>query len=172
MLAATEPALPALLKPTLDDGFVRKDLDTVALMAVMLVLVFFIRGVAAYASAVSMAWVAGKVVMDLRNRMFEKLLLLPSSYYDANPSGQLISKLTFNANQVTEAASSVLTILVRDTLAIVGPIGLDALSRLAVDPHRVRGRTGCCSHRASFQCTSTQDEPQPPAEHGRCSRKP
>ena len=120
VLAATEPALPALLKPTLDDGFVEKDLDTVAFMAVMVVVVFFIRGLAAYASAFSMAWVAGKVVMDLRNRMFEKLMLLPSSYYDRNPSGQVISKLTFDANQVTEAASYVLTVLVRDTLAIVG----------------------------------------------------
>ena len=120
VLAATEPALPALLKPTLDDGFVDKDLDTVAFMAVIVVVVFFIRGLAAYASAFSMAWVAGKVVMDLRNRMFEKLMLLPSSYYDRNPSGQVISKLTFDANQVTEAASYVLTVLVRDTLAIVG----------------------------------------------------
>ena len=120
VLAATEPAMPALLKPTLDDGFVQKDLDTVALMAAMLVVVFFIRGLAAFASAASMAWVAGKVVMDLRNRLFEKLLVLPSSYYDANPSGQIISRITFDANQVTEAASYVLTVLVRDTLAIVG----------------------------------------------------
>ena len=123
VLAATEPALPALLKPTLDDGFAQKDLDTVAFMSVMVVVVFFIRGLASYASAFSMAWVAGKVVMDLRNRMFEKLMLLPSSYYDTNPSGQIISKLTFDANQVTEAASYVLTVLVRDTLAIVGLLG-------------------------------------------------
>ena len=120
VLAATEPVLPALLKPTLDDGFVPKDLDKVAFMAMLLVVAFFIRGLAAYASAVSMAWVAGKVVMDLRTRLFEKLLMLPSSYYDTNPSGQIISKITFDANQVTEAASYVLTVLVRDALAIVG----------------------------------------------------
>ena len=120
VLAATEPAMPALLKPTLDDGFVQKDLDTVTFMATMLVVVFFIRGLSAYASAISMAWVAGKVVMDLRNRLFEKLLMLPSSYYDVHPSGQVISKITFDTNQVTEAASYVLTVLVRDSLAIVG----------------------------------------------------
>lgn len=120
VLAATEPAVPALLKPTLDKGFVEKDLDTVGLMALLLVLVFLIRGVAAYSSAVALAWVSGKVVMDLRNRMFEKLLTLPSSYYDQHPSGKLISKITFDANQVTEAASYVLTVLVKDTLAIAG----------------------------------------------------
>ncbi len=66
VLAATEPALPALLKPTLDDGFVQKDLDTVAFMSAMVVVIFFIRGLASYASSVSMARVAGN------NARFEK----------------------------------------------------------------------------------------------------
>ena len=120
ILAATEPAMPALLKPTLDDGFMGKDLNTVALMAFGLVAIFLIRGLAAYASAFAMAWVAGKVVMDLRNAMFEKLLALPSGYFDANASGKLISKITFDANQVTEAASYVITVIVKDSLAIIG----------------------------------------------------
>ena len=120
VLAATEPALPAIMRPILDEGLVEKNLSTVGFMALLLMGVFLIRGLSAYVSTVSMAWVAGKVVMDLRNRMFEKLLLLPSSYYDANPTGQTISKLTFDANQVTEAATYVLTVLVRDNLAITG----------------------------------------------------
>ncbi len=120
VLAATEPAMPALLKPILDDGFVDKDLDAVRWMAIVLVLIFLVRGAAAYASAFAMAWVAAKVVMDLRNEMFRKLLVLPSSYFDAQPSGNLISKITFDANQVTEAASYVVTVLVKDALAIVG----------------------------------------------------
>ena len=120
VLAATEPAVPALLKPTLDDGFLAKDLGTVALMSVLLVLIFLVRGLAAYTSAFTMAWVAGKVVMDLRLRMFEKLLSLPATYFDNHPSARLISKITFDANQVTEAASYVITVLVKDTLAIVG----------------------------------------------------
>ena len=123
VLAATEPAMPALLKPTFDNGFVDKDLDTVALMSVLLVVIFLVRGAASYTSAFAMAWVAGKVVMDLRNRMFDKLLTLPSSYFDTHPSARLISKITFDANQVTEAASYVLTVLVKDTLSILGLLG-------------------------------------------------
>jgi len=123
VLAATEPAMPAMLKPIMDEGFVDKDLDTVAMMSVLLVVIFLVRGAASYTSAFSMAWVAGKVVMDLRNRMFDKLLSLRSSYFDAHPSARLISKITFDANQVTEAASYVVTVLIKDSLAIVGLLG-------------------------------------------------
>jgi subfamily B ATP-binding cassette protein MsbA len=120
VLAATEPAIPALLKPTLDGSFVHKDMSIVGLMATLFVVVFLIRGAAAYVSALAMAWVAGKVVMDLRNAMFAKLLTLPSAYFDAEPSGKIVSKITFDASQVTEAASYVITVLVEDTLRIVG----------------------------------------------------
>ena len=60
-LAATDPPIPALLKPTLDGSFVEKDLDSVTTMAVLLVLVFLVRGVASFVSAMAMAQVAGRV---------------------------------------------------------------------------------------------------------------
>lgn len=120
ILAGTEPALPALLKPTLDGSFVEKDLRAVGLMSVLIVLLFVIRGIATFVTTMALTWVGGKVVMDLRNEMFEKLVSLPSSYYDKQASGTLISKVTFDATQVTEAASNVLLVVVRDTLAIIG----------------------------------------------------
>ena len=120
VLAATEPAIPALLKPTFDGSFETKDLDTVALMAVLLVVLFIVRGGSSYLSAVTMAWVAGKVVMDLRSKMFEKLLSLPASAYDQHTSGSLVSKVTYDAAQVTQATTQVVTILVRDSLAVIG----------------------------------------------------
>jgi len=124
VLAATEPAIPALLGPMTDGSFVEKDLDMAALMAVLLVGVFLVRGTAAFVSSVTLAWVAGKLVMDLRTRMFDKLTTLPARFYDHHPSGSLISKVTFDADRVTEAGSTVLSILVRDTLAILGLLGL------------------------------------------------
>ncbi len=120
ILAATEPALPALLKPTLDGSFVEKDLDAVGFMSVLIVLLFVVRGIATFVTTMALTWVGGKVVMDLRNEMFDKLVSLPSSYYDKKSSGSLISKVTFDATQVTEAASNVLLVVVRDTLAIIG----------------------------------------------------
>lgn len=120
VLAATEPALPALLKPMLDGSFVKKDLRVAEITALLLVVVFFVRGASSFLSAAALSWVSGKLVMDLRGHMFRKLTALPTRYYDHNPSGALISKLTFDVTQVTEAATHVLTVLVRDILSIVG----------------------------------------------------
>lgn len=120
LLAATEPALPMLLKPTLDGSFMEKDLQSVGLMAGLIIVLFVVRGAATFATTMALTWVGGKVVMDLRNRMFDKLVSLPSAYYDKHASGTLISKVTFDATQVTEAASNVLLVLVRDSLSIIG----------------------------------------------------
>jgi subfamily B ATP-binding cassette protein MsbA len=120
ILAATEPALPALLKPTLDGSFVEKDLDSIGLLSMLIIVLFVIRGAATFITTMALTWVGGMVVMDLRNEMFDKLVSLPSSYYDKQASGTLISKVTFDATQVTEAASNVLLVVVRDSLSIIG----------------------------------------------------
>ena len=119
-LAATEPAIPALLRPTLDGSFVDKDLSAVGTMAVLLVVVFFVRGVSSFISAMAMAQVAGRVVMDLREAMFARLMMLPNAFFDRQSTGMLVSRISFNAMQVSEAATHVLTVLVRDSLAIIG----------------------------------------------------
>ncbi len=120
VLALTEPALPALFKPLLDGSFVEKDPTTIRLMPLALIGLFILRGIATYGSTIAIQWVANKVVMDLRNQMFEKLMTLPTSYYDDNPTGTILSKITFNVQQVASATTDVLIILVRDTLAVLG----------------------------------------------------
>jgi subfamily B ATP-binding cassette protein MsbA len=52
--------------------------------------------------------------------MIERIISLPHSYFDANSTGNIISKVTFNVNQVTIAATKVLTILIKDTIVVVG----------------------------------------------------
>jgi subfamily B ATP-binding cassette protein MsbA len=120
VVAATEPALPALMKPLIEGTFIDKDPQLIRWMPVVIVALFAIRGAAAYVANYSLGWVGTRLVTDLRNAMFAKLLALPARYYDEQPSGVLISKLTFDVTQVTQAATSALTIVFRDTLAIVG----------------------------------------------------
>ncbi len=126
VLAATEPAIPALMKPLLDGSFIKKDPDTIRLMPILLILLFLVRGVSNYISTVSLNWVSGKVIKDLRTDMFSRLLTLPCHFYDRNPTGALISKITFNVDQVAAAASDSLLIIVRDTLSVVGLLTLMA----------------------------------------------
>ena len=121
--AATEPALPALVKPLLDGTFVDKDPRIMAWTPIVIVAVFVVRGIADYVAQYAINWVGNRVVMDLRNAMFDKLLQLPTAYYDNHPAGNLISKVTFDVTQVTSAATMVLTILFKDGLAAIGLLG-------------------------------------------------
>lgn len=123
LTAATEPMLPALFKPLLDQGFVAKDPDFIRWIPILLLALFLVRGVTSFVSTYCMAWVGSRLVMDLRAAMFDKLMTLPTRYFDQNPSGQLIAHLAFNVTQVTQSATSSLTTLVRDTVTVLGLLG-------------------------------------------------
>jgi len=123
LTAATEPLLPALFKPLLDQGFVAKDQAFIRWIPILLLALFLVRGVTSFISTYCMAWVGSRLVMDLRAAMFEKLMTLPTRYFDQNPSGQLIAHLAFNVTQVTQSATSSLTTLVRDTVTVLGLLG-------------------------------------------------
>jgi subfamily B ATP-binding cassette protein MsbA len=118
--AATEPAMPALMKPLLDEAFVAKNADSITRLPLLLLGLFFIRGIASFISGYGMSWVSTRVVMDLRREMFNKLQALPSHYFDNHSSGNIISKHTYNAARVTNAATEVLVTLVKDSMIIVG----------------------------------------------------
>jgi subfamily B ATP-binding cassette protein MsbA len=119
-LAMTEPAIPWLMKPMLDGSFVEKDPVIIFWSPILLILLFSIRGLMNFVTNVAFEWVAGKVVLDLRRLMFERLLAMGTPFFDSNPTGTVISKVTYNVNQVTMAATKVLTTLVKDSIIIVG----------------------------------------------------
>jgi len=121
--AATEPLLPALLKPMLDGTFVNKDDTIIQWTPIFILVIFFVRGTASFIGTYAIGWVANKLVMDLREAMFNKLLTLPTRFYDDHATGNLLSKLTFDVTQVTDAATSVVTVSVRDSIIIAGLLG-------------------------------------------------
>lgn len=123
MAAATEPLLPALLQPLLDGTFVKKDDAVIRWAPVLVLLIFFVRGLASFVGSFTITWIGNKLVMDLREEMFRKLLSMPTRFYDDHATGQLISKLTFDVTQVTAAATQVVTITLRDTIIITGLLG-------------------------------------------------
>ncbi len=120
MVGLTEVALPALMKPLLDGTFVYKDQALMRWMPAVIIAVVVVRGSAEYMAAYSINWVGNKLVMDLREAMFSKLLGLPTPYYDDHASGNLISKLTYDVTQVTAAGTSVLTVMFKDSVSLVG----------------------------------------------------
>ncbi len=123
VVASTEPLVPALMKPMLDGTFVHKDQAMMRIVPAVIILIFLVRGIATYVGTVAISWVGNKLVMDLREEMFRKLLCLPTGYYDEHATGSLLSKLTFDVTQVTNAATVVVTISVRDSIVMVGLLG-------------------------------------------------
>jgi subfamily B ATP-binding cassette protein MsbA len=121
--AATEPLFPALMKPLLDGGFRTAGGQPPlppALFALALVGIFLLRGVFSFAGSYFLAWVANRLVLDLRAAMFARMVRLPTRFFDDSTSGALLSKVAYDVTGVTAAATSVLTVVMRDAFAVVG----------------------------------------------------
>ncbi len=121
--AATETAFAALMKPLLDGTFVEKDPDIIRVIPFALLAIALLRGIAGFAASFGMSWVARNVIRDLRGEMFQQMLRKPISYFDSVTAGQLISKLIYDVEQVANASTQAVTILVRDVLTLVGLLG-------------------------------------------------
>jgi subfamily B ATP-binding cassette protein MsbA len=119
LFAATDTGFAALMKPMLDGNFIERDPDMVRLVPLALIALFVFRGLAGFASRYAMSWIGRRVIQVIRRDLFHHLLRLPTRYYDQNPSGRLLSRLTFDVEQVAEATTNAVTILVRDSLTML-----------------------------------------------------
>ncbi|MGC8119188.1 lipid A export permease/ATP-binding protein MsbA [Marinobacter sp. VGCF2001] len=93
------------------------------LLTALIVGVFALRGVGTFFSQYFISYVGRNVINALRNDVFDRLMSLPSRYFDENASGRLVSKLTFNVEQVADAATNAVTITLREGLTIIGLLG-------------------------------------------------
>jgi subfamily B ATP-binding cassette protein MsbA len=119
--AATEPLFPALIKPLLDGGFAAgRSTYPPLVFAGGIIAVFVVRGIFTFTSSYCLTWVANRLVLDLRAAMFGRLVRLPAKFFDDHSSGSLLSKVAYDVSGVAGAATTVLTVLVKDTIAIVG----------------------------------------------------
>ncbi|MAW33575.1 MAG: lipid A export permease/ATP-binding protein MsbA [Proteobacteria bacterium] len=120
LMSATEVALPVAVKPFLDGTFIDKDPLLIKWTPIFLVLLFLVRGMGGFIGQYAAAWVGNKVVADLRIQMMGRLLNLPIGYFQDIPSGNIISRFTYDVAQVTQAATQVVTVLIKDSLTVIG----------------------------------------------------
>jgi len=123
VFSATNTGFLATIKMVTDEGFVNKDSNKLSLLPLMLVGLLSIRAFAGFISSFAMRWVGRKVVEDLRLDAFRRLMTLPVSFFDAHSAGIVTSKVTYDTEQMSKAATSVAVTAVRDTLTIVGMVG-------------------------------------------------
>ncbi|MFT6976669.1 MAG: subfamily B ATP-binding cassette protein MsbA [Shewanella psychromarinicola] len=138
---AVDAAFIAFIKPFIDEGFSQTpaiaagvDLPThggfnankdIMLMAPIAVIVMFsIRGVANFVSTYCVSYMSAQLIMDMRQQVFEHYLRLPVSYIDRENSGNLISRVTYDTEQIARASGSALISIVRDSMTAIGMLGI------------------------------------------------
>jgi len=120
IFSSTEIGLAALMEPLVDESLIKQDPDTIKLIPLGLIALFLVRGVANFLTTYGLGWIARNVITALREQMFAQLLVLPSSFYDRSTSGQLMSKLLYDVEQVANAVTDAVIVLIRDSVTVVG----------------------------------------------------
>ena len=120
IVALSEVAFAALLKPVMDGGFVERDQEIIRMTPFLLMGVFVARAVGAIADEYCIAWVSRRVIFDLRELLFAKILRLPARYFDLNPTADLISRLIYDLEQVSTASTMAIRVMVKDILLGLG----------------------------------------------------
>lgn len=121
--AATEISFAQILEPMMDGGFVEKDPGSMFWVPIILVLIFTVRIVGTFLSEYGMAMIARSVIRDLRAKVFKKIIDIPTPYFDKTSSGSVLSKMVYDIEQIAAAASSVVLILIRDGITVIGLFG-------------------------------------------------
>ncbi|WP_039035099.1 lipid A export permease/ATP-binding protein MsbA [Shewanella sp. ECSMB14102] len=130
----------AFVKPFIDEGFANNSVvagvelgtskgfnassDVLTMAPFVVVGLFSLRGGANFVSTYGISYISAKLIQDMRQQVFEHILSLPVSYMDRENTGSLISKVTFDTEQIARASGSALITLVRDSVTVIGMLGL------------------------------------------------
>lgn len=109
-----------LIKPAMNKSFGEQDMGFVKMLPWIIFAGVTFRGIVSGSASYCMTWVARKVVMVLRQQVFNKILHLPVSHYDKAASGQLLSKLLYDVEQVAQVSADALTTFVQSSCLLVG----------------------------------------------------
>jgi subfamily B ATP-binding cassette protein MsbA len=105
-----------------DGTFEQRDPRTIILLPLALVVLFFLRGVGGFTQTFCMGYVGRSIVKRLRAQIFESVCRLPISYFDGHSTGALLSRLTYNTEQVGQASTDSITVTVREALTLIGSV--------------------------------------------------
>lgn len=94
------------------------------LIPIAIVAIFVARGIFGFMSTYGLGWMGRRVIQQMRSQIFDHYLGLPARFYDQSSAGVLLSKLTYNTEQVAESISNVIVTLVRDLFTILGLVAV------------------------------------------------
>ncbi|MGQ8363936.1 lipid A export permease/ATP-binding protein MsbA [Glaciecola sp. 1036] len=112
------------LKPLIDDSLQQNNYDYLRMAAYAIVPLFILRGVFNFMGTYTLEYVGTKVVMRMRQQLFDKYIHLPIEFHDHNSTGSLMSKILYDTEQVRYAAGKALLVLVREGMFVIGLIAV------------------------------------------------
>jgi len=110
------------LKPLIEKGFIERDEIFIRWIPIVIILFFLARGISYFLASYFMSWVGRSVVRDFRRKMVLHLMCLPATFYDRKTTGELLSKINYDTDQVSEAISEAITSAIRGVLTTVSLI--------------------------------------------------
>ncbi len=122
LFAASMVSFTGFAKVFGDGTFENRDPRTIYWLPLALIGLFLVRGLGDFTQTYCMGYVGRHIVKRLRAQIFERMVQLPIGYYDRNSSSVLLSRLTYNTEQVGQAATDSVTVSVRESLTVIGSI--------------------------------------------------
>ncbi|WP_339900548.1 lipid A export permease/ATP-binding protein MsbA [Paraglaciecola polaris] len=110
----------SLLQPIIDGNGGKWDYDYLRLAAYFVIPVFVLRGIFNFMGTYTLSWISSQVVMKMREQLFHQYMHLPVAFHDHHPSGQLISKVIYDTEQVAGAAGKAFLTLIREGALVFG----------------------------------------------------
>src|SRR5690606_6840034 len=123
LYAATDAGIAWFVDRFIKHAFVDMDPRVVWAVPLGVLLLFLLRGVGDYLATYFPAKVGRHVVKAIRRDLFAQYLHLPAAWYDAQPSGRALSRLVYDAEQVADAATTSIGVIIRDSLVLLGLLG-------------------------------------------------
>ena len=148
MYALVDATFIAVIKPFIDEGFggqagqaaqaaggissvdfgtsggFNSSSDVLLMAPIVVIVLFSLRGLANFLSTYCISYMSARVIMDMRQEVFEHYLTLPVSYMDSENTGNLISRVTYDTEQIARASGSALITIVRDSITVIGMIAV------------------------------------------------
>lgn len=111
-----------MTRPFLDKGFIHLDMDFVKKIPLIVLIGITLRGLVSSLGSYCMTWVARSVVKVLRQKVFAHIIRLPADFYDEATSGQMLSKILYDVEQVAQVSADALTDFVQNVCLVIGLI--------------------------------------------------
>jgi len=120
VIAVASSATAFLVKPVLDDIFFNKDTTMLKIIPLVVILIYFLRGLGMYGQDYLMNYVGENIIKDLRNDLYNRIQDLPIAFFHKEQTGVLMSRITNDVNIIKTMVSTAVTGSLKDSFTIVG----------------------------------------------------